>query len=144
MGTGRADSPDWEYPPGAAARSRSSAGIFPGNVLVEVQHFRDLTADFFYRIEGCHGILKNHRDFIAADFAQLPFRHFHQILAMEQDFAADDFPGAGYQTHDRHGHDTFATAGFTDDANRFATLNFQVDSPNRLNRPTCVKNVVCS
>jgi len=101
---------------------------------MQVQHFCDLAADLFNWVERGHRILKYHRDFVAADFAQVLVGHLGQVLAVEKNLAANDFARIGDQTHDRHRHDTFATAGFADDADGFASLDSQIDTAHGLNR----------
>ena len=56
------------------------------------QGFHDLLADCHDRVEGGHGVLKDHRDLFAPIFLQGILIHGKDIPAFKVDLTADD-PG---------------------------------------------------
>ena len=74
----------------------------------------DLIADRVDRVQRCHRILENHRDFTATDLPHLLLTHPVNAMAVELDTAADNLPrfrGNPHQAVRRHG---FTRAGFSD------------------------------
>ncbi len=76
-------------------------GGLAGDVLVVLAHgLGDLVTDLVDRIQGCHRILEDHRDALAADLTELLVAQVQHLLAAELHRAGD--PGAlRQQTHDR-------------------------------------------
>ena len=57
---------------------------------MQVDHLGDLIADAVDRVEGGHGVLEHHGDFLAADLAHLRLALFQQILPFVEDLAVED------------------------------------------------------
>jgi hypothetical protein len=68
------------------------ACLTSAKILMEFDSFDDLIADSKDRVQAGHRLLKNHSDFIAPDFTHLFLTQFKQILALEANFASNDFP----------------------------------------------------
>ncbi len=73
--------------------------FFAHSLVVSPNHFHHLILDGIDGIEGGHGILKNHRNFIPPEFGKLGLALFHQILAAEEDFPFLDAAGFVYESH---------------------------------------------
>ena len=68
-----------------------------------------------YMVQGGHGVLENHGDFVSASFTHVFVAQFQQIFAFQIYFATDDFRGAiGKDAHDGFCNSRFACAGFAD------------------------------
>ncbi|MNY00831.1 hypothetical protein D3C86_1333400 [compost metagenome] len=103
------------------------------DLLVEHDGFHDLLADREDGVERGHGVLRDQGDAVAADLAHLGLGEREQVLALEEDLAADDLAlGACDEAHDREGGDALAAAGFADDAEDLARLDLEVDAVHRL------------
>ena len=78
---------------------------------MDSRYFRDLVSYGENWIEGRHGLLKNHRDPVAADVADLFIAQRDEILALELDATARlDSPGRLDQSQDgERGHRFSAT-----------------------------------
>ena len=82
---------------------------------MKFDHLGDLVTDGKDRIKRCHGFLKNHGDFVAANLSQLPLREGEQVGSVKADTPAFDTRwGTLEQTQNAHGGDTLAAAGFAD------------------------------
>ena len=67
---------------------------------------------------------------------------FHQVLAVEDDFAGNDAGGRpGDQAQQRQGGHGLAAAGFADDAQRFPFAQGKADAVNRFGRAPAVKEI---
>ncbi len=60
-------------------------GLFFGDAFVDHRDFHQLFADAHGRVQRGHGFLIDHRDFIAADLAQVFGGHGRQVAALEFD-----------------------------------------------------------
>src|SRR3972149_5428105 len=65
-------------------------GAPPAEPQVELQRLRDLLADGEHRVEGGHGLLKDHGDAVAAHLAQLIVVELQDVVAVEEHFTGDD------------------------------------------------------
>ena len=88
----------------------------PVDPLVGDQNFCHLPVDPLDRVEGDLWLLKDHRDFVAANSAQRLGRRLEQVLPLPQDFAVRAVAGhgVGQQLQHRHGRNRLARAGLTD------------------------------
>jgi len=77
----------------------------------------DLANLIFYpenRIQGGHGLLKDHGNIISPDLAHLGFGQRQKINTIEKDTSADNFSRGGRdKSQDGKGHDRLAATGFT-------------------------------
>src|SRR6266516_4695068 len=94
--------------------------------------FDDLLADRETRIERRHWLLKNHRQPVAAEIAQDLVGHIKQIEAVETNRAGDLGRMFRQQAHDRERRHALAAAGFTDEAERRAIGEAEVDAVDRV------------
>ncbi len=114
-GGGRRNADGVEHLDGAAL------GVGTGNAIVPADRLGQLIADGEDRIERTHRLLEDHGDALAADGAQLRGAGGQQILALEEDLAAEHARGwRRQQTEDREGRDALAAAGLADEAEDFA------------------------
>ena len=97
-------------------------GLF-ADALVDHRHFHQLLADLHRRVKRGHRLLVDHRDFIAANIAQLVSAHLAQIAAFELDRAANDFTVFTQILHDAKRHSGFATARLANKADCLARLD---------------------
>ena len=73
------------------------------------------------RIEGRHRLLIDHCDLLAADVSDLGVGQLEQVLAVEDDLAADRLAGrVRNEAHDRQGADALAAAALSDEAQRLS------------------------
>jgi hypothetical protein len=101
--------------------------------LVLDQPFHDLHPDRHRRVQGCHRVLEDHADLVAAHFLHLFLGKCRQILAFEQNGPfLDSSRRCGNEAHDRLRGDAFAGAGLPDDRDRFPFFHLKVDTPHRL------------
>ena len=77
-------------------------------------------ADLHRGVEGGHRLLIDHRDFGAADGAQLVVAHQVEVAALELDRAADDAAVLAEVLHHAERHGGLAAAGLADQAHRLA------------------------
>ncbi|MNL36441.1 hypothetical protein D3C87_1585220 [compost metagenome] len=120
---GPGDADGFEHLDGALA----SGGAV--DLLVERDGFHDLLADREHGVERGHGVLRDQGDAVAADLAHLGLGEAQQVLALEEDRAADDLAlGARHQPHDRQGSDALAATGFAYDAEDLALLDLEVNA----------------
>ena len=68
-------------------------GFLAADVFMEGERLDELGADLHEGIQRGHGILENHGNALAADFAQFFLGHFKQVLAIEKRAAAVDAAG---------------------------------------------------
>jgi len=82
-------------------------------------------ADGMHRIEGGHGLLKDHGEPVAAHAAHLVFRLLQQIFPVEQDLP---FRPAHFrqQPHEGEGGHRFAAATLPDDAKGFSGIQVKI------------------
>src|SRR5262249_13858670 len=99
------------------------------NALVQADRFSDLVTDRIHGVEGRHRLLEDHRDVVAAHVPQLVLVGLSQVTAVEQDPAARLDPARSVdQPHDRERGHGLATPGLTDEAERPALLDHEVDA----------------
>ncbi len=90
---------------------------------MELEGLGDLAPNRQYRIQRGHRFLKDHRDAVATNVADLVLIHLENILAIEPDLAGDDPAGRiRDQTQDRQRADALAAAALTDKAQGFALV----------------------
>ena len=89
------------------------------------QSFADLEADGQHRIERGHRLLKNHRQFVAAQMAHLLFGQGQQVVAAEQDLAFGVAVGLRQQAHGRQSGDAFARTRFTHHRDGFTRADIE-------------------
>ena len=88
----------------------------------------DLQAYGANGIEGSPRVLEDHRDGCAMHASQLAGFRGGNVLAVEQDAPAGDATGGIKQPRDGEGRDRFSRAAFTDNAERLAGIDRQVDA----------------
>ena len=92
------------------------------------QRFAQLLPDGQHRVQGRHRFLKDHGQLVAAQVGHLSGFQPQQIAVREADLAAVDARRLRWQeTHQRHGGDAFAAAGFAHHANGLSGLNGERD-----------------
>ena len=70
--------------------------------VVSDKHLGYLVSDRIKRVQGCHGLLEYHGDFIPPDIPHFLFGQGEQIGAVENDFTLFNFTGRRlYQSHNR-------------------------------------------
>src|SRR6185312_11611578 len=89
-------------------------------VAVRRERLGDLGTDAIHRVETGEGILKDHRDLLAAHLAEVIRRQREKVTALELDLAGDDRARPVEQAHDREIRDALPRARLTDDAQRLA------------------------
>jgi hypothetical protein len=94
--------------------------------LVDLERLRDLVAHAEHRVEGCGGLLEDHRDVVAAHLPHLVIGERGQVPAVEAHLALHDPPWVAHQAHDRERGDALARAGLADDAQGFAAAHREV------------------
>ncbi len=98
----------------------------PIDLLMKADRLRDLVADAMHRVERGHRLLKDHRDLVAADVADLLLGNRQQVfddagLAPQPDLAADDRARRRRgEAHDGEAGDALARARFPDKRQRLA------------------------
>ena len=93
---------------------------------MQVDGLADLHTHGQRRVQGTHGLLKNHRNAVATHGTNLGFTQLEQVLPVKQDFAAFDLARrVGNQPQDRQGSDAFARARFAHDGQRLARIHVE-------------------
>ncbi len=92
------------------------------------QRFHHLHADGEHRVEGHHRVLKDHRDTVAADVADLAFFEVQQVFSVELDGAVADPARFGDEVQDGEGQHGFTGAGFAHNTKAFALFQRQGDA----------------
>ena len=112
------------------------------HLQVQLQALGDLAADGEDGVEGGHGLLEDHGDAVAADTADLFLVGLEQVLALEEDLAADDLPGwVGDQSQYGEGADGLAAAALPDQAHDLSRLDVVADAVDRLHHPVVGEEV---
>ena len=103
---------------------------------VQANRLADLIANPDHRVERSHRLLKDHGNAVTADLSHLGFIEREQILAFEQDRAADDAARrARHKAHDRERTHALAASGLADDRQRLATTNVEREVVYRAEQP---------
>src|SRR5262245_12603463 len=111
---------------------RTIARLAAACPLMETHGFRNLVADGHDRVQRGHRLLKDHRDLVAADAADLMLREARQIPRLKLNFATDDAAGAlGQKLHDRERGHALAAAGLADQTDRLAVVDVEAYAVNR-------------
>ncbi len=110
---------------------RPLGGLLPAHLrMVRAEGLDDLKADGEHGVERRHGLLKNHRDFIAADLPHFRERFPQQIRPGVEDFAPRvKTGGIGDQPQDGQRGDAFARARFADQAQHFSPGSTWKETP---------------
>src|ERR1700692_1886370 len=98
----------------------------------------NLIADGKAWIERRHRLLEDHGQTVAPEVAQRLVGHVEQIEAVEPDRAGDLGGMFRQQAHDRERGHALAAAGFTDQAERRAVGDAEVDTVDRVRRAAVV------
>ncbi len=102
--------------------------------VVDRERLDDLVAHREHGRQGRQRVLEDHRDAVAADLRHLRVALAEQLLALEQDRAAD----AGVlveQAHDGQGRDGLARAGLAHDPERAALREVEGDAAHGVDAP---------
>ena len=92
----------------------------------------DLEAAREDRVEARHWLLEDHRDVVATHVPDVVLRHLDDVLATKQDPSAGDTTRRiGDQPHHGQGSDTLTTARFSDEPERFSTVDCEGDTVDR-------------
>ena len=117
-------------------RDGPGAGLVPLDPEPELQDLAQLLLDAEDGVERGHRVLKDHRDLVAADRPQLSDRHLQDIVAAEQDLAAQDPAGrARDEPQDRRSADALAAPRLADDAERAPGVDPERDPVHRVEKP---------
>ena len=65
--------------------NRLSLCLAPSQSLVTSQRLGNLLTYRVDRIQGCHGLLKDHRNFVSPDLSQPGICHLNQVFALQND-----------------------------------------------------------
>ena len=101
------------------------------DVLVRAHHVDELVADAHHRVERVHRALEDHRDVAPAVLAQLLRALRDQVVAAEEDAAADDLGRRAQHLHDAVRDRRLAAAGLAGEAEDLAGGDRQVDAVDR-------------
>ncbi|MNH28646.1 hypothetical protein D3C79_888310 [compost metagenome] len=103
------------------------------HAAVQGQHFRQLFLNGVQGIERHHRLLKNHRNLVAAHFAQFGFRRMQQRTSVEPDIPTgiDHRRRRQQAQHRQRGH-AFARARLTDQSQRFRLFYLQRNAVDHL------------
>ena len=102
---------------------------------VDLEDLGDLVSHPMDRVQRRQGVLEDHGDLLPADVAQLVRRQLQEVLALEDDLAADaglllrDQPHHGEERH------ALARAGLADHAERLAGRDRQRHAVDGLDQP---------
>ena len=108
---------------------RAGLRLLVADVLVEPHRLGDLLADREDRVQRGHRLLEDHRDVVAADLRHRVLVERREVLAVEDDVRAGlDAAGRVDELHDRERGDGLAASGLTDDAERAALRDREVDA----------------
>ena len=99
--------------------------------VMHQQRFAHLAAHLEHRVQAGHRLLKDHRNIIAADLAQLFIRKSGQVLIFKPDAAARHAAGVFQQAHNGFGGHAFAAAALPHQADDLALGNIQVQAIHR-------------
>jgi hypothetical protein len=109
----------WLWNAGVGQQSHGrSLGLRRAEPLLELQHFCNLLAHAEQRIQGRHGLLKNHGDVTPPNAAQIAFTQCQQILGRRilrlvgpgRKKSLTGAAGALHQTQQAQGRDGFTRA----------------------------------
>ena len=93
---------------------------------MQLERLGDLTADREHRVEARHGVLKDHRDVVPADPADLVIVHLEDVRTIEHDRALHDLARRHRdEAHERESGHGLAAAGLADDPERFARRDLE-------------------
>ena len=107
------------------------ARLFFAQPLVQANRLADLITDGKNRIQRGHGLLKNHGDLVAADFAHLLVAQLEQIMAAIENLPADDLSRRRRnQTHNGERRHALATTGLADESEGFPFRYVKTDAVN--------------
>ena len=114
--------------------ARTVHRLLGGDLLMQSDDFGDLIADGVHRVKAGHRILEDHGDLVAADTVHAVFRGGDEILAVKEDLAAGIAASRLLdQLHDGQCHGGLARAGFADQADGLAGIDFERHAVDRLN-----------
>ena len=108
-------------------------GLEFADVIMKANDLHDLVADRHDRVQGCHGILEDHRDIVAADLTDFMRTLLADVLAVQNDLAADDASGRiRNQIQDGKCCCRLACAGLADQSHTLALVDREADTVDRL------------
>src|SRR6185312_17516612 len=99
---------------------RTRTRLRVADLFVRLQRLDQLAADLVERVQGRQGVLKDHRDLVAADRAELRFGERDEVAAFEQDLPGDARALPARQAERRERGDRLSRARLADDAERLA------------------------
>src|ERR1700735_2160502 len=85
---------------------------------MNLQRLGDLVTHGEHRIESARRILEDHRDLAASDRSHVALGCLHQVLALPENFAAENGSRLWDQTENRAAHHRLAGPGLADDSLR--------------------------
>ena len=103
-------------------------------LLAAVEDVRHLRLVVVHRDLRRHGILEDHRDFLAAEPAQPPAAEPEYVGPLIERFAGNDGSVAGKQAHDRPDQGALAGSAFADHAENSALRDRDADVPERMDQ----------
>jgi hypothetical protein len=98
---------------------------------VQFQRLGYLPPDFEQGVQGGHGLLEDHGQFIPPDSAKFPGIRFGEVLVFEYDAPACDVYAFREKAGDSQGAQGFAAAGFPDNAQDFPRIQVKADVVHR-------------
>jgi hypothetical protein len=107
---------------------------------MKLQHLPHLLQHCMYGVEGCHGLLKDHGEFLSPEGAHLPGGFTGKIGTLKKDLSLHDTPRRGDKPHDREGCHALAAAGFSHQPCHLSPGDIKGDPVHRRNHsPTCIE-----
>src|SRR5450756_41816 len=103
----------------------------PVQAVMHANGLRNLPPGSEHRVHGRHGVLKDHRDVLAADLAHLPFTHLREVSTLVDDTAADDLART-LKAHDAQCGHRLTAARLADDAERLSGVELERYAVDRL------------
>ena len=106
-------------------------GVALRDVLVRLHHVDELVADAHHRVQRVHRALEDHRDVAPAVLAQLFGLASDEVVAAEEDAAADDLGRRPQHLHDGVRDRRLAAAGLAGEPEDLPRGDRQVDAVDR-------------
>ena len=107
-------------------------GLTLADILMLLEHLHDLVAHSIHRVEGGHGVLKDHGNLLAAHPAHPALSVGEDVLVLEKNLSVHHPAGVLKQAHDGQAGDALAAAALSHDAQHLALVHIKADAAHRL------------